>query len=287
MLRYKFLRFPNGKSKAVTFSYDDACRHDIKFVQTINKYGIKCTFNLNTDMYGKSETDGRLTKEEIKKYLAEGEHEIAIHGANHKAPGIISPLEGIRDVLDCRMNLEKDFNRIVRGMAYPDCGIKKMSPGNNPENIKSYLKNLGVVYARTLDKDNNSFELPSDWLEWYPSVHHSNPVVLKYIDEFLDINVDSACSTRRLPRLFYIWGHSYEFENDNNWELLETICKKISSKEDIWYATNIEIYDYVTAYNSLVFSADNSIVYNPTLFDIWFDIDAKLYKIVPGQTLII
>ena len=56
-------------------------------------------------------------------------------------------------------------------------------------------------------------------------------------------------------------------------------------RDEVWYDTNIEIFDYVTAYRSLVFSADNTRVYNPTLIEVWFDIDGKLYSIKSGETL--
>ena len=46
-MRYRFLRFPGGRDKAVTLSYDDGNRNDIKFSDIITKYGLKCTFNLN------------------------------------------------------------------------------------------------------------------------------------------------------------------------------------------------------------------------------------------------
>lgn len=68
---------------------------------------------------------------------------------------------------------------------------------------------------------------------------------------------------------------------------MEDICKKLSDKDDIWYATNIEIYDYVKAYDSLVFSADSNIIYNPTLLEIWFEVDGKLYSVKPGETIIV
>ena len=49
----------------------------------------------------------------------------------------------------------------------------------------------------------------------------------------------------------------------------------------------MEIYDYVEAYNSLVFSADGNMVYNPTLVDVWFDVDGKLYKNKSGERIVI
>ena len=82
-----------------------------------------------------------------------------------------------------------------------------------------------------------------------------------------------------------MWGHSYEFDRDNNWELLEELCGILGGHEDIWYATNMEIWEYVNAYNSLVFSADSTIVYNPTLYKIWFNVDGTDYAVEPGQTI--
>ena len=42
----------NGKKKAITFSYDDGVTQDIRFIELLNKYGLKCTFNLNSDLLG-------------------------------------------------------------------------------------------------------------------------------------------------------------------------------------------------------------------------------------------
>lgn len=281
-MRYKFLRFPEGKAKAVTLSYDDGCPEDLRFSDTITKAGLKCTFNLNSDKM----RHGRLSKETIEEYFLSRGHEIAVHGANHKAQGTARPIEGIRDVLDCRLELEERFGIIIRGMAYPDTGINLFSNGASYSNIKNYLTDLGIVYSRTLGGDNKSFELPADWHAWMPSCHHSNPEVLNFADSFLNVNVSpNTYHARRTPRLFYLWGHSYEFETNNNWELLDEICARLGGRDDIWYATNIEIYDYVNAYNSLIYSADGTIIYNPTLIDVWFDVDAKLYKIASGETL--
>ena len=119
-----------------------------------------------------------------------------------------------------------------------------------------------------------------------PSAHHDNERLFEYIDAFLglDMSPNTYCAARQ-PRLFYLWGHSFEFDKHDNWDRLTEICEKISYKNDIWYATNIEIYDYVTAYNSLIYNADGDKVYNPTLIEVWFDVDGKLYSINPGQTI--
>lgn len=284
-MRYRFLRFPDGKPKAVTFSYDDGCRYDINLSETINKYGIKCTFNINSAWLGKDENDWHLTKEEIKKYLIDTGHEIAVHGEYHRANGNLRAIDGIQDVLNCRLGLEKEFGLIVRGMAYPDSGIRQMQNGATIESITQYLKELDIVYSRTLAGDNDGFDLPADWHQWMPSAHHDNPKIMDYIETFVKYNPNDLYAARRIPKLFYIWGHSYEFDQKNNWEHLEKICSELGGKDDTWYATNIEIYDYVNAYNSLIFSADSSIIYNPSLITVWFTVDNTLYKINSGETL--
>ncbi|MBQ7302777.1 MAG: polysaccharide deacetylase family protein [Clostridia bacterium] len=282
-MRYQFLRFPNGKSKAVTLSYDDACPQDVRFSEIISRYGLKCTFNLNSPtMRG----DAALSKETVETcFLANG-HEIAVHGYFHKAPGIIRPIEGIRDVLECRTELEQTYGHIIRGMAYPDSGITNFANGTDFARIKNYLTDLGIVYARTLGGDNNSFLLPEDWHRWMPTAHHNNPHIFDYIDEFVNLQLPATVyHAARYPRLFYLWGHSYEFDLNQNWDRLTEICEKLAGKDDIWYATNMEIYEYVNAYNALVYSADGTMVYNPTLFTVWFDVDGKPYEIKSGETI--
>ena len=227
----------------------------------------------------------RLTKEEVKNLVANGVHEVAVHGARHIAPGRATTVNGIREVLECRMELEKIVGNIVRGMAYPDSGILKMSANVTYDEIRSYLKALGIVYARSALGDNNSFELPDDWYAWMPTCSHKNSHLFEYVKQFLALDMQKMYGANRNARLFYLWGHSYSFANDNNWELLEEFCRQIGEKEDIWYATNIEICDYVAAYHSLVFSVENDIVYNPTVKKIWFDVDGKVYSVEPGETI--
>ena len=285
-MRYQFLRFPGGKMKALTLSYDDGIQADKKLIDIIDKYGIKCTFNINTSDFGNTSKPNKLQPNEIKEYMLDRGHEIAVHGDCHMAPGIAYPTHAIRDVLLCREKLEKEFGMIIRGMAYPDSGITRIFNNNDRENIFSYLKNLGIAYARTLSGDNNSFMLPENFLAWMPTAHHNNPNLISWAKSFTELN-EELYLTRRYPRLFYLWGHSYEFNNNDNWNVLEQFCEIVAGKDDIWYATNIEIYEYVTAYNSLVMSADGRRVYNPTLTEIFFMRDDKNYSIKPGETIVI
>ncbi len=281
-MRSVFMRYPNGKAKAVTFSYDDGVPQDKRLAHLFDQYGMKATFNFNCEYMRKI----NFTKEQIDEYFLSKGHEIAVHGANHRANGNMRVIEGIRDVLDCRLELEKKCNRIIRGMAYPDTGITQMGNFVRYEQIKQYLTELDIAYSRTLGADNDSFMLPQDFHAWMPSAHHNNPEIMEYIEKFLNIDISvNVYYAERIPRLLYICRHSYEFDNNDNWNHIEEICQKLANNPDIWYATNIEIYDYVQAYRSLIYSADGSMVYNPTLLDVWIDADRVIYKIESGKTI--
>ena len=281
-MRYRFLRFPEGKFKALTLSYDDGVTQDLKLAEIINKYGIKATFNINSKHMGSNPI--RLSAEDIKKYLLDTGHEVAVHGADHIAPGKATAVDGINDVLECRKMHERSFGKIIHGMAYPDSGIIQIVGGASYEEIRQYLKMLGITYSRTLCGDNNNFDMPSDWYSWVPTAHHNNPKLMDWLDEFINLKV-AEYSAKAVPKLFYLWGHSYEFDNNNNWDVIEEFCKKTSTANDIWFATNIEIYEYENAYRSLQFNVDNTMVYNPTLIDVWFYADGKIHCVKSGETL--
>jgi hypothetical protein len=130
--------------------------------------------------------------------------------------------------------------------------------------------------------------LPQDFHAWMPSAHHDNPQIMEYIDKFLNLDLSiNTYHARRQPRLLYIWGHSYEFDRKNNWEHIEEICRRLSGNDEIWYATNMEIYEYVTAYKRLVYSADGHRIYNPSVMTVWLDVDGVGYSIPSGETLLL
>ena len=285
-MRYRFLRFPEGKFKAVTLSYDDGLRSDIRFAETVSKYGMKATFNVN---YGfiegaKGNGEGYLSAQEIKDNIIPLGHEIAIHGYNHRAVGILRPTEIVGEFYECRKSLEREFGGIIRGMAYPDFGIKYLTGGRSYEEIKGILASLGIAYSRNTLTD-ASFSLPTDWHDWRPTVHNTDSNVLELVDSFLAVDEKKLYVAYRHPKLFYMWGHTTEFNRNDGWELLDKICEKLGNREDVWYATNIEIYNYVKAYEALEFSLDGTVVYNPTVITVWFQVDGKMYSINPGETI--
>ena len=280
-MRSVFMRYPGGLAKAVTFSYDDGVPQDRRLAALFDRYGLKGTFNFCSLIH-----QSNYTSEDIREIFLSKGHEIAVHGANHRANGNNRPIEGIIDVLDCRRALEEKCDCIIRGMAYPDTGITQMGNFTTYQQIKNYLTELDIAYARTLGGDNDSFFLPEDFHAWMPTAHHNNPNIMEYVDKFLSLDLSTKTyHARRVPRLFYLWGHSYEFDRNDNWDHMEAICKKFAEADDVWYATNMEIYDCVQAYRRLVYSADGHRIYNPSLCDVWLDADGVLHRIPSGETV--
>lgn len=87
------------------------------------------------------------------------------------------------------------------------------------------------------------------------------------------------------PRLFYLWGHAYEFEAKNNWDQIEKLLSMIGGHDEIWYATNLEIYNYVKAYEALRFDVAGKLVYNPTCTDVYFECNGKKVLAPAGKNV--
>lgn len=274
--RRTFLRFPNFSYKAVTLSYDDGVKYDRRLLEIISKYGLKCTFNINSGSYGKTEDSLRMTKETAVNLFKSFDCEIAVHGEHHVSLAEVDSAMAVKDIIYDRNELEKTFNCLVRGFAYANGSI-------NDDAVEN-LKRCGIVYARTT-KSSLAFTLPTDWLRLMPTAHHKQPDLFNLVDEFLKDYDENRFAWSYSPKLFYLWGHSYEFNDDNNWEIIEEFSKKIGGRNDVWYATNIEIYEYVKAYDSLVFSVDGERVYNPTCTDVYICYFNKNYLIPKGATV--
>ena len=223
----------NDKKKAVTFSYDDGVVFDRRLVELFDRYGLKCTFNLNSGIMSGAScwTDGGV---EIHRMNAEGlprlyrGHEIAVHCLTH-ADLTKCDDETIRnEVMLDKQNLERMFGCEIEGMAYPY--------GTYNEHITDILRECGIKYARTVESTCGA-ATPSDLLTLRAAMHHGDEHALEYINEFLALDPQQMTE----PKMLYIWGHSYEFEVNHNWDYIEEICRLLSGKDDIFYGTNSEV----------------------------------------------
>lgn len=222
--------------KFVTFSYDDGVTQDQRLIEILDKYGLKCTFNLNSELLGtggaafhenKTVAHVKPRKEEIKEIYRN--HEVAAHTLTHPPLWDLSEEELIRQVEQDRENLSELVGYEVQGMAYPY--------GHNDDRIAEIIaKHTKIRYARTVTSTYN-FEPQENLLRFNPTVYHREKErMMALAKEFVELKTET-------PKLFYIWGHAYEFDIDNSWAWFEEFCKIISGKEDIFYGTNTEVLE--------------------------------------------
>ncbi len=267
-----YMRFPDGKRKCLTLSYDDGVIQDKRLIDILKPYGIKATFNINSGLFAEQDAadQGRMSLSQAKEtYIGSG-HEVAIHGVTHPFLTDIPLLRITEEVWNDRENLEAQFGGVIRGMAYPY--------GLFNDTVVDVLKAAGIAYSRTT-LSTRDFRLPTDWLRLTATCHHNDSALPALTEKFL------ADSPSGNPWLFYLWGHSYEFDGHDNWQVIEEFAAKVGNREEIWYATNIEVYDYITAYRNLQFSVDGAHVYNPSALDVWFEQDKTLRCVHAGERL--
>ena len=87
------------------------------------------------------------------------------------------------------------------------------------------------------------------------------------------------------PKLFYLWGHSYEFFDNDNWQVIENLAAYAGGRDDVWFATTGEICDYVEAYDRLRFGANGDFVYNPSAINVYLNYYDKQYVVLPEERL--
>ena len=70
------MRFPEGKKKSVTLSYDDCMEEDADLIELLEKYQMKATFNLIPGWFAKEgttypegETYRLVTKKKAKECM--------------------------------------------------------------------------------------------------------------------------------------------------------------------------------------------------------------------------
>ena len=261
-MNVRFGFYPGAKRRALTFSYDDGRVEDRRLVEIFNTYGMKGTFHLNSANFDRVNF---LARDEVAE-LYRG-HEIASHGFTHPWLERLPPESFAFEVLEDRRRLEALCGCPVRGMSYPWGTV-------TPE-VEAGVRALGIRYSRTI-RSTGQFNLPENFLRWDPTCHIFNHL-LEYGQRFVER------TSLRKPLLFYVWGHSWELNSNDGWTMIEQFCKQVGGRDDIWYATNIAIYDYMQAVSQLEFTADADRVYNRSAADCWLYVDGATVRLPAGE----
>ena len=224
--------------KALTFSYDDGVTQDERLIELFNKYGMKATFNLNSELLGMSGElicegkrirHNKVAPSDVKR-IYEG-HEVASHTLTHPLlPAIEDDAEIIRQVEQDRLALSELVGYEVVGFAYPCGGV------NFDRRVSELIKNhTGIRYCRST-VSNHSFERQTNLFEFSPSVYHHGE-----FDKLFELGEKFLALPKECDAVFYVWGHAYEFDIHNDWDKFEQFLSMMSGRSDIFYGTNKEV----------------------------------------------
>lgn len=230
--------YPNGKAKAFNVTYDDGVLQDVRFVELLNKYNLKGTFNLNSRLieneFEWEHENGcvvkRLSKDQVVS-LYQG-HEIASHSLTHPYMDNLSESGILYELQSDKTNLERLFSKEVKGFAVPFDYYSDL--------IEKCVKQAGFSYAR-ISEESRSFTPQTDYFKWKATVFHTDSNLKELTQQFIKSDKELA--------FFQIVGHSYDLDIENMWDKIERIFKEIAQQKDILPMTTIEIIEYLKAMN--------------------------------------
>jgi peptidoglycan/xylan/chitin deacetylase (PgdA/CDA1 family) len=278
--RIELPQFPGGRRIAVTTSWDDGVVEDRRVVEAFNEWGLKGTFNLNSGKLGRTgeklpivaDKWAHLDCSEVPALYAG--HEVAIHTSTHPWLQRLDASQIATEVLEDRKALEDLVGYPVRGMAYPF--------GTYNNKVIEVLRALDIVYSRSVENGGTHFP-PAEPLAWGATSHQFNT-------DPIDVPArwEAFYGNPRSTGLFYIWGHAYEFNRPGHtWDDLPRVYKPLAGKPDVWYCTNIELFDYETARQRLAIAANRRSVFNPSALSVTLNVDGKLIEAPGGRTIVL
>jgi peptidoglycan/xylan/chitin deacetylase (PgdA/CDA1 family) len=270
--RIELSLFPDGKRIAVTTSWDDGRVFDRWVVESLNALGMKGTFNLNSGLLTRTgqpapaDGTGYLDACEVAALFAG--HEVAVHGVTHPFLERLDAGQMVAEVQDDRAALEDLVGYPVRGMSYPF--------GTYSPQVIQVLRTLGMVYSRTVEAGVTAFP-PAEPLAWGTTMHilHQEPAPLP-------ARWAAFHDNPRARGVFYVWGHSFEFANRR--DDLHPLLAALAGCDDVWYCTNIALFDYLAARDRLVIAANRRTVYNPSAQPVTLNVDGTLVTVGAGVT---
>ena len=228
--------FPYGKKKAFNVTYDDGVLQDVRFVELLNKYGLKGTFNLNSGLmqneFEWTHEKGLVVKRlpiDVVKDLYEG-HEVASHTLNHPYMHDLSKEGILWELSQDKRNLEAILGKEIKGFAVPFDYYSEL--------IEECVKECGFAYGR-ISEMSHSFQPQKDYYNWKATVFHCEDVLEELTQQFIETDEELA--------VFQIVGHSYDLDAEDMWERMENIFRMISEQEDILPMTMMEIIEHLKA----------------------------------------
>lgn len=264
--------YPYGKAKAFNVTYDDGVVQDARFVELLNRYGLKGTFNLNAALMEQGfewvHENGMVVKR-LTPMDAVGlydVHEIASHTMTHPYLHDKAESEILWELSEDKRRLEAYFGREVAGFAVPF--------DYYDDRIARCVQACGFEYGR-MSEESRGYSPWEKRYFWRAGIFHLSPELESYVDGFLNTDEELA--------LCQIVGHSYDLDAEDMWDTVESIFRRISTADDILPMTHIELVRYLEAMKKAVITEEY--VHNPSNMELWFRMDGKTFLMRPGERM--
>ena len=291
-----FLRYPGGRAKAVTFSFDDGVVEDAWLARELRRRGMRATFNVNAGLctydvpdYEKLDPSyfpvksiqRRLTVEELRAAFGEGidagDIEIACHAYTHAQLTLLDSGAVAWELCRDRAALEALTGAPVRGFAYPQ--------GAASDAVADALRACGLAYGR-LAWSTGGFALPEDPYRFAPTCHFLEENAPTLAEQYVALPVsEGVFGWHTQPTLCYIWGHGYEMRTEADYARAAALFDTLAGHDDVWYPTNIEWFDYKAAFDRLIFGIDRTVVQNPSAIPVWVLANGQIRELAPGAVV--
>ncbi len=237
--------------KYFTISFDDGITQDEHIIEIYMKYNFTSgTFFIDTGLFGVSwdwvgQTLGmpslkhvRWTEAQIRAGIYDG-YDVAVHTRGHMSLKDQKESVVIQQVQEDADNIYGITGIYPVGMAWPGGDTEY-----NDTTIKIVRDKTTIKFARATTTT-NKFKLPKYWLKWTPTCSITAGNLLKLAEKFVAAEAEE-------DMLFYVWGHGYELDFYDSWDVLDQLIKMMTEADDIICVTNSEFYqlfkDEVPAY---------------------------------------
>ena len=201
-------------AKFFLISFDDGTIYDRRFVQLLNQYRFKGTFNVNSGLEdfvwhyeNRFPVRRQVLSETVEVYRG---HEVASHSLHHHWLNTLTPPQISREIGEDCETLKRIFGlkEIGFGVPFTACAEREIRI------IRKFVR-----YIR-LSEFAETFALPED--PYHIPIHalYNDADIREKITRFAESNLENA--------LFVMAGHSYELEVLRHWDDMEQLLQFIS-----------------------------------------------------------
>lgn len=206
----------NNKLKIIS-SWEDGSIFDFKMADLMKKYKIPTTFywpSLLESAKVTFDSSKKLTPKDCKKLAKK--FEIGSHGATHQSLSKMTIAQLGHEITESRKALQDLTGQEINSFAYPKKSINSLT--------KALVKGAGYKSARSnvpthLNAGDDPFEIKCTVQVGIDRLEYDNKSWELFWEEMAEKADENS--------VFHIFGSSWDVEQYNDWDHLETLLKKL------------------------------------------------------------